>query len=32
MNPAGMRALMEKRGRSMMSPESMNEMAGGLLD
>jgi quercetin dioxygenase-like cupin family protein len=31
-NPDEMRALIEKRGRSVMSPESMNEMAGGLLD
>ena len=30
-NPDEMRALIEKRGRSVMTPESMNEMAGGLL-
>jgi len=32
LRPCEMRALIEKRGRSVMSPESMNEMAGGLLD
>ena len=30
-NPDEMRALIERRGRSVMTPESMNEMAGGLL-
>lgn len=31
MDPDQMRDLVEKRGRSVFSPESMNEMAGGLL-
>jgi quercetin dioxygenase-like cupin family protein len=32
MNPDEMRGLMEKRGRSMITPQVMNEMAGNLLD
>jgi mannose-6-phosphate isomerase-like protein (cupin superfamily) len=31
-SPDEMRAFVEKRGRSVLSPEAMNEMAGGFLD